>query len=166
MAIPTLDPLWRQTATRNDRELIRGYASLPASEMALQGLTVQLNGVAEVSPPTVTQVQKWIDEIETLQQDYSDQVSDQTAHLGAVKSYEGLRPGASPTRADQLRAAGPLQWDTESVLKVRYEAGEGPAGTAVGQSAGRMADLKARVLTAVGIEQLGAAAGAFMLERS
>ena len=167
MALPTLDPLWRQTATRNDLELIRGYANLPASQMAIEGLTVQMNSVAEVSPPTVTQVKTWIDEIETLAQDYADQVADQTAHLGAVKSYEGLRPGLSPTRDEQLKAAGPLQWDTESVLRVRYEAGDGPAGTAVGQAAARMGDLKSRVLTALGIEQLGSAGdGSFALERS
>lgn len=166
MGLPPLDALWRQTATRNDRELIRGYANLPVSFMAVQGITVLMNGVAEVSAPAVTQIQSWIDEIEDLQEEYAGQVADQTAHLGAVKSYEGIRPGLARVEDDNLKAAGPLQYDTESILKVRYEAGEGAAGTAVGQMSVRMEDLKQRVLTALGMEQMGFSSGSFAIERS
>lgn len=169
MPLPTLDPLWRPNgaSTRNDRELIRSYADLPASEFALQGLTTQMNAVAKISPPSVTRVQLWIDEVETLTADHAAEVEDKTAHLGAVKSFEGLRPGKTPTRDDLRSEAGPVKWDTETLYKVRYEAGTGAAGTAVGQREARINTLKRLILTALSIEPMARGTDGYLaIERS
>ena len=164
MTLPTLDPLWRTTP--DDRELIREYANFPGSEAGMTMLTVQLNSLASVTPSTVARVKGWIDEIQQLEQDVADQVADRTAHLGDVKSYEGLRPGLKPTKDDTLTKAGPLEWDTQSLMRVRFEAGDGPGGTASGQTQGRIADLKGRILTALSLSAVVADPGTFMIERS
>ena len=164
MAIPALNEAWRTDP--DDRELVRSYTGLPVAEDVLRNLTVAMNSVADLSPSAVAKIQGWIDEIEELEEAYAGEVADGTAHLGAVKSYEGLKPGANPTRDELLKAMGPLQWDTESLLRVRYEAGDGAGGTAVGQVAGRTDDLKARVLSALGLETFAPAEGTFALERS
>ena len=165
MTLPTLDELWR-TGDTDDRELIRDIAGMAATDAALTSLTDSMNSLASVSPPTVAKVQAWIDEIIILEADYADRVADNTAHLGDVKSYEGLRPGLNPTRQQQLKAAGPLQWDTESVLKVRFEAGDNPSATASGQLGSRLSDLKARIVTALALETTVVADGTFALIRS
>jgi hypothetical protein len=162
MTLATLDALWRAT----DRELIRGYAGIPASHVGLSMLTDHMNGLAGVSPPTVTKVQAWIDEIESLEADLADLVADRRAHLGDAKVYEGIRPGAPPSRDDILKKAGPLEYDTESLFKVRYESGGNPGATASGQTNARTSDLKARIMLALSLETSAAPSGTFMLERS
>lgn len=165
MTLPTLDPLWRTEAI-DDRELIRDFAGMAATEAALVVLSDNMNGLARVSPPTVAKVQGWIDEVVALEADHADQVADRTAHLGDVKSYEGLRPGLKPTRQELLKAAGPLNWDTESYLRVRFEAGDGAGGTASGQIAARIDDLKARIVRALNLETNLAGNGVLVIERS
>ncbi len=104
MTIPTLNALWRVTP-RDDRELIRGYAGWPLSVANLTELTAILNRVAITSTAAVTQVQRWIDEIENLEADYAERVESNTAHLGNAGSYEGPIPGTTLTREDMKSKA-------------------------------------------------------------
>lgn len=152
-AIPTLNPLWRPNggSTRDDRELIRGYAMWPVSAYNLTQLTSVLNRVADTSAATVAQVQTWIDEVEDLEQTWADQVADGTAHLGNVQRYRGPAPGTTLTRDDLKKRADVLEWDT-SLLQVEYESGGRPDATAGGTIANRIAQLKARILEAIGIK--------------
>jgi hypothetical protein len=164
MAIPTLNNLWRITP-KDDRELIRGYAGWPLSVSNLTELTAILNRVAITSTAAVVQVQKWIDEIETLESDWADQVESGTAHLGNAASYEGPAPGSSLSRDDLKKKADVLEWDT-SLLRVKYESG-GAGGTAGAALGGRLADLKGRIFQTLGIEPVaGGGGGMAMLVRS
>jgi len=149
MAIPTLNNLWR-TTTKDDRELIRGYAGWPLSVSNLTELTAILNRVAITSTAAVVQVQKWIDEIENLESDYADQVESGTAHLGNAASYEGPAPGTTLTRDDIKKKADVLEWDT-TLLQVKYQSG-GAGGTAGAVLGGRLADLKSRIFQTLGIQ--------------
>jgi len=148
--IPTLNPLWR-TTPRDDRELIRGYALWPVSAYNLTQLTSVLNRAADTSAATVTQVQAWIDEIEDLEQDWADKVSDGTAHLGNVQSYQGPAPGTTLSREDRQKRADVLEWDT-SLLQVSYQAGTRADSTAGGVLHARVASLKRKVLQTLGIK--------------
>ena len=164
MAIPTLNSLWRITP-KDDRELIRGYAGWPLSVSNLTELTAILNRVAITSTAAVVQVQKWIDEIETLESDWADQVESGTAHLGNAAKYEGPAPGSSPSRDDLKKKADVLEWDT-SLLRVKYESG-GAGGTAGAALGGRLVDLKGRIFQTLGIEPVaGGGSGMAMLVRS
>lgn len=138
---------WRS----GDRELIRGYAGWPVSGYNLTQLTSAMNRVADTSADAVVQIQAWIDEAENLQQDWADQVADGTAHLGNVQSYEGPAPGATPTRDQQLKKADVLEWDT-ALLRVSYQAGTRSDSTAGGVLHARVAELKARIIQAIGIQ--------------
>jgi hypothetical protein len=151
--IPTLNALWRPngSSARDDRELIRGYASWPISAYNLTQLTTILNRAADTSPATVAQVQSWIDEIENLEQDWSDKVSDGTAHLGNVQSYEGPAPGANLTRDDLRKRADVLEWDT-SLLRVSYQSGGRTDATVGGTIANRIQQLKGRIFQTLGIK--------------
>lgn len=159
-AIPTLNALWRPNgaSTRDDRELIRGYANWPVSAYNLTLLTSILNRVADTSAATVTQVQRWVDEIETLEQNWADQVEDGTAHLGNVQSYEGPTPGANLTRDDIRKKADVLEWDT-SLLRVSYQSGGRADATAGGTIANRIMQLKGRILETCGIKANDRAGG-------
>ena len=152
MAIPTLNSLWRATTT-DDRELIRGYAGWPLSVSNLTELTAIMNRVAITSTAAVVQVQKWIDEIETLESDWADKVESGTAHLGNAASYEGPAPGSSLTRDDLKKRADVLEWDT-SLLQVKIDSG-GAGGTAGAVLGGRLVDLKGRIFQTLGIEPVG-----------
>jgi hypothetical protein len=164
MAIPILNNLWRITP-KDDRELIRGYAGWPLSVSNLTELTAILNRVAITSTAAVVQVQKWIDEIETLESDWADQVESGTAHLGNAASYEGPAPGSSPSRDDLKKKADVLEWDT-TLLRVKYESG-GAGGTAGAALGGRLVDLKGRIFQTLGIEPVaGGGGGMAMLVRS
>ncbi|NBT76297.1 MAG: hypothetical protein EBT15_10090 [Betaproteobacteria bacterium] len=164
MAIPTLNNLWRITP-KDDRELIRGYAGWPLSVTNLTELTSILNRVAITSAPAVRQVQQWIDEIETLESDYADQVENGTAHLNNAASYEGPTPGKTLSRDDLKKKADVLEWDT-SLLRVKYESG-GAGGTAGAVLGGRLVTLKGRIFQALGIEPVsGAGSGMATLVRS
>ena len=153
MAIPTLNALWRPNggSSINDRELIREYALWPLSEYNLTQLTAIMNRIAQVSPAAVTSVQGWIDEIETLEQNWADQVEDGTAHLGNVESYEGPTPGTTLTRQDRQTKADVLEWDS-SLLKVKYQAGKRSDSTAGGVLHARVDTLKAKVFQTLGIK--------------
>lgn len=167
-AIPTLNALWRPngSSTRDDRELIRGYALWPLSAYNLTQLTSVLNRVADTSAATVSQVQAWIDEIENLEQDWADKVSDGTAHLGNVESYEGPAPGVTLTRDDLKKKLDVLEWDT-SLLKVSYQAGSRADSTAGGVLHARIATLKHKILQTIGIKPSDRAdGGQAMLLRS
>ena len=153
MAIPTLNALWRPNggSSINDRELIREYALWPLSEYNLTQLTAIMNRIAQVSPAAVASVQGWIDEIETLEQSWADQVEDGTAHLGNVESYEGPTPGTTLTRQDRQTKADVLEWDS-SLLKVKYQAGKRSDSTAGGVLHARVDKLKAKVFQTLGIK--------------
>jgi hypothetical protein len=148
--LPDLDPQWRQSADANDRELIRTYLNYPASDASLSMIIQQMNAVAAVSPVTVERVQGWLDEIIELEEIQTDAVFDGTAHLGNAREYEGVIPGTTPTRDQQLSQAGKLSWDT-SVLKARYAFGDGTRSTAQGQRDERRGLLVGRIVQAVGI---------------
>ena len=157
MPLPTVDPLWRPNTTSpsvNDLALIRTYINWPASDGSLTELIQQLNSVAKNSPPTLTQVQGWLDEIQDLEETQADAVSDGTAHLGNAEEYEGPVPGTEPTRAQQLSQAGKLTWDT-SLLKARYRFGSGSArATAQGQRDERIGLLVSRIASALNVQPL------------
>jgi hypothetical protein len=162
MAIPPLNPLWRES----DREAIRTYAAIPVTESGIQHLVSALNSVAALSPTTVTQCRAWIDEATALEAAYAGKVADGRAHLDSAKTYEGLRPGAEPTREDMLRQVDVLQYDTETLYKVRITAGDGQMATANGASGARIADLQAKVLAAIGLSEMGYGASVGVLLRS
>ena len=153
MAIPTLNALWRPNggSNINDRELIREYALWPLSEYNLTQLTATMNRIAQVSPAAVASVQGWIDEIETLEQNWADQVEDGTAHLGNVESYEGPAPGTTLTRQDRQTKADVLEWDS-SLLKVSYKAGQRSDSTAGGVLHARVDKLKNKIMQTLGIK--------------
>jgi hypothetical protein len=168
--LPTLDPLWRPTATstRNDRDLIRTYIGWPATDGSLTELTQQMNTVAALAPSTVAQVQAWVDEIVTLETTQADEIDAGTAHLGNAEEYDGPIPGTSPTRDQQLSQAGKLSWDT-SLLKARYRFGGGARATAQGQRDERIELLTNRIANALNCRRMapqGAAGGGGMLLRS
>ena len=163
MTIPTLNPLWRVTP-RDDRELIRGYAGWPLSVTNQTELTSILNRVALISASTVSQVQRWIDEIEALEADYADRVEAGREHLLNAASYEGPAPGTTLTRDDLKSKADVLEWNTD-LLRVKYESG-GSGGTAGAVLGGRLATLKGRIFQALGIQPVGGGNGQAMLVRS
>lgn len=158
MAIQPLNALWRAS----DREAIRSYAAIPVTESGMQYLVSALNSVATLSPATVTQCRAWIDEATTLEAAYATKVASGSAHLDSAKTYEGLRPGAEPTREDMLRQVDVLQYDTETLYKVRITAGDGQMATANGASGARIADLQVKVLQAVGLGEYVQTSGVLM----
>jgi hypothetical protein len=160
MAIPTLNALWRPNngSVIDDRELVRGYALWPLSEYNLTQLTSIMNRIAQVSPAAVASVQGWIDEIETLEQNWADQVEDGTAHLGNVESYEGPAPGVTLTRQDRQTKADVLEWDS-SLLKVKYQAGRRSDSTAGGVLHARVDNLKVKVFQTLGIKPYDGGSG-------
>ncbi len=168
-----LDPMWRPNTTgptpvdREDRELIRQYSKFPATESSLVSITEQMNAVAQYSPATVRKVQGWIDEIEDLEEQQAGAIADGTAFLGNVAEYEGLRPGYNPTRRDMVSKAEDLEWDVETLAKVRIRTGRaGGEGTATGMQNSRIAELKARVLGALALTGPSGDWGTTSLERS
>lgn len=158
--IPSTIPPWRSS----DRERIRGYALWPVSAYNLTQLTAAMNRVAEASADAVTQLQDWIDEVEALEQDWADKVSDGTAHLGNVQSYEGPAPGVTLSKADRQTKADVLEWDA-SLLKVQYQAGTRSDSTAGGVLHARVDGLKGKILQALGLKAYdgGAGSGAALL---
>ena len=152
---------WRS----GDRELIRGYAGWPVSGYNLTQLTSAMNRVADTSAEAVIQIQRWIDEVENLSQDWADKVSDGTAHLGNVQSYKGPAPGKTLTEDDRRKKADVLEWDT-SLLSVEYQAGTRSDSTAGGVLHARVAELKARIIQAIGIQPASGLAGGTRLVRS
>jgi hypothetical protein len=108
-----------------------------------------------VDPPSVAQVQAWLDEIVTLEETGSDEVDSGIAHLGNATSYEGLAPGKTLTRDDKLSQAKTLQWDT-SLDKVKYEFGSNPRATAQGQREERISTLTRRIARALNVHTSGA----------
>jgi hypothetical protein len=158
MAIQPLNALWRES----DREAIRQYAAIPVTESGMQHLVSALNSVATLSPATVTQCRAWIDEATTLEASYAAKVAAGNAHLDSAKTYEGLRPGAEPTREDMLRQVDVLQYDIETLYKVRITAGDGQMATANGASGARIADLQVKVLQAVGLGDYVQSTGVLM----
>lgn len=146
--LPPVDPLWRPnttTAAPNDLVLIRTWLGWPATDASLTELIQAMNTLAGLSPPDVSQVQAWIDEVLELETTQAAAVADGTAHLGNATEYEGPIPGTTPTREEQLQQADVLQWDT-SLLKARYGfSGGGPGATAQGQREQRMQGLITRI---------------------
>jgi hypothetical protein len=162
MAIPTLNALWRPNgsdATKDDRELIRGYSEQPAVEVVLHDLTVNMNRMATVSPAAITQIQTWIDEIEELDEQWSGFVADGTASQLSAAEYEGPINGTAVSRDDQLKRADVLEWDT-TANRVRIKSAAGGQGSQSAAIAGRIASLKGKVLQAMNLSR---SAGAVLL---
>lgn len=155
-AVATAPPIspWRT----GDREIIRGYAAWPVIAYNIVQLTSAMNRVAEASPEAVVQIQAWIDEAESLQQDWADQIGDGTAHIGNATRYEGPAPGSTLTRDDLLKRADVLEWDT-TLSRVVIDSGGRADATAGGVLAARIGGLKAQVLQALGIQAAGAWGG-------
>ncbi len=157
MAISTLLLPWRpneigpEPQERDDRELVRQYLGWPASESSLEAITTAMNGVAAVSASAVAKVQAWIDEVESLEATYADQVAAGTAHLQNAQEYEGPLPGAVITREEQLKKADVLEWDT-SLLKVKVTSSGTALSTGTGVISDRIQQLRARVITALGLD--------------
>jgi hypothetical protein len=162
MAIPTLNALWRPNgadATKDDRELIRGYSEQPAVEVVLHDLTVNMNRMATVSPAAITQIQTWIDEVEELDEQWSGFVADGTASQLSAAEYEGPINGTAVSRDDQLKRADVLEWDT-TANRVRIKSAAGGQGSQSAAIAGRIASLKGKVLQAMNLSR---SAGAVLL---
>jgi hypothetical protein len=162
MAIPTLNALWRPNgadATKDDRELIRGYSEQPAVETVLHDLTVNMNRMATVSPAAITQIQTWIDEIEELDEQWSGFVADGTASQLSAAEYEGPINGTAVSRDDQLKRADVLEWDT-TANRVRIKSAAGGQGSQSAAIASRIASLKGKVLQAMNLSR---SAGAVLL---
>jgi hypothetical protein len=160
--IPTLNALWRPNgadATKDDRELIRGYSEQPAVETVLHDLTVNMNRMATVSPAAITQIQTWIDEIEELDEQWSGFVADGTASQLSAAEYEGPINGTAVSRDDQLKRADVLEWDT-TANRVRIKSAAGGQGSQSAAIAGRIASLKGKVLQAMNLSR---SAGAVLL---
>jgi hypothetical protein len=161
--LATLNSLWRPNnvgpspKTRDDRGLIMAYAMWPISIYNIKIATSILNRVAEISASTVTNCQRWIDEIEDLDEIWSGKIAEGTAHLGNASSYEGPVPGKTLTRDDLKSKADVLEWDT-SLQRVKYSTanGSGTEGAVIGQ---RMEFLKARLLRTLGIDPLDQGVG-------
>lgn len=170
--LPALNALWRPNAVgpapldRDDREVIRRLTKAPVAFDSLTTITVRMNTVAGLSPAAVAQVQAWMEELLDLEEQSASQVADGTAHLGNVKSYEGVRPGLSLDRADLLNKAGELEWDLASWSQQKVETVDGPAGTQSGMISGRVAGLRTAILDALGIKDGGAPFGQFAVSRS
>jgi len=168
-----LSPVWRPNSTgpapmdRDDRDLVRQYAELPATSLVSQIITLQMNNTADLWPGAVARIQSWIDEIEDLEADYSGKVADGTAFLGNVDEYEGLRPGYSPSRQELLKKADIAEWDVETLARVRIKTGRsGGIGTATGVMNDRIQDLKGRVLAALDLNGTISIDGSRFVERS
>ena len=147
--LPTLNTAWRDT----DLDSIRDYIGAPVEFGVLSDLITRLNVVADLQAGTVTRCRAWIDEIDTLEADYADQVDAGTAHLGNARVYEGLRPGLEGIALTDLeKQADVLQYDTETYAKVRIESGSDQLGTATGARFARIGELKGRVIRAVGVQ--------------
>jgi hypothetical protein len=162
MAIPTLNALWRPNgadATKDDRELIRGYSEQPAVETVLHDLTVNMNRMATVSPAAITQIQTWIDEVEELEEQWAGYVADGTASQLSAAEYEGPINGTAVSRDDQLKRADVLEWDT-TANRVRIKSAAGGQGSQSAAIAGRIASLKGKVLQAMNLSR---SAGAVLL---
>lgn len=145
--LPDLDILWRpntSNAAVNDRELIRIYINWPATIASLTELIQQLNSVASISPPTVTLVQGWLDEIIELEEIQAGEINDGTAHLSNLQEYEGPIPGKTITQDDRLTQAGKLQWDS-ALLKSKLTFSSGPRSTPQGQREERIKTLIHRI---------------------
>lgn len=162
MAIPTLHNSWR-TTNPDDRDVIRQWAQAPVTESGMTWITSAMNTVATLLPGTVTNCKAWIDEALALEETHAEQVAAGTAHIGNASSYEGLRPGADPTRDDMRSKLDVVEWDVKTLYSVRIESGNNPTATAQGQTAQRIAVLQQRVLTALGLQP--AAAGGAQLFR-
>ena len=136
--------------TRDDRELIRQYADLPATEVALFSITEAMNDTARVSPAAVLRIQGWINASEDLEEFWAAKVEEGTAHLGNQDSYEGPAPGRTLTRADIKSKLDVIEWDT-SLLRVKYSGGNRAGSTEGEVIAQRISDIRSRILTALGI---------------
>jgi hypothetical protein len=165
--VPDLNALWRPNDDSDveDRELIRSYLGWPIANHNLIQISVAMNRAADTSPATVRKVQAWLDEAEELELTWADQVSDGTAHLGNVQSYQGPAPGTTLTRDDIKRKADVLEWDT-SLLQVKFEAGGRADSTAGGVLAARIAQLRGRILQTLGLEPASPTGGGMTLVRS
>ena len=106
--------------------------------------------------------QRWIDEIEDLDEQWSGKIADGTAHLGNASSYEGPIPGKTLTRDDMKSKADVLEWNTD-LQRVKYTTGnaDGTEGAVISQ---RIEFLKARLLRTLGIDPLDGGGG--VLRRS
>lgn len=131
-SLPTLNALWRPNGTgpspqtRDDRELIRSYSGQPAVQIVLHDLTVTMNRMADISPAGVAQVQAWINEVETLETQWSGYVAD----------------GSSAQLSTPLKRADVLEWDTSGATS------QGGQASVI---AGRIGTIKGRILTAMGL---------------
>jgi hypothetical protein len=150
VALPTPSAPWRST----DRETLRQYLAWPATGYNLTQLTGAMNRLAGDSPETVVAIQGWMDEIDTLTQDWADEVSDGTAHLGDVAEYEGVAPGVKLTRQDRLIKADVLEWSPD-LLKTRIVASGAASSTKSGQRSARLAGLYGRIFSAIGLRPAG-----------
>jgi hypothetical protein len=161
-SLPTLNTLWRPNSTgpapnsRNDRELIRSYSDQPSVQVVYHDLTVAMNRLADVSPAGVAQVQTWINEIEDLEEQWSGYVADGTAAQLQAAQYEGPIGGVALSRDSQLKRADVLEWDTQA-NRVRISNGAGGTATQANAIAGRIAQLRGRILKAMDLAPSGQA---------
>lgn len=169
MPLPNLDPLWRPNGNSDteDLELISTFMGWSGSEASVITLVQQMNSVASYFPAKVLRIQAWLDEIVTLEETQADEVDAGTAHLSSAEEYEGPIPGTTPSRAQQMKRADDIEWDTD-LLKARYKFGGGVRASAQGQRDERINVLLERIATALNIRRMAPlpALGAGMLMRS
>jgi hypothetical protein len=153
MPVPAVLAPWR-AGPPSDRELIRQYLAWPATGYNLTQITAAMNRMVGDSPDTIPAIQGWIDETETLTQDWADKISDGTAHLGNVAEYEGPAPGVTLTRDDLKKKVDVLEWDT-SLNRRRVVTGGRADATEGGVIAARIGHLKAQIVMALGLQPAG-----------
>ena len=156
-------PPWRET----DREDIRSILEIQVTHHTLTLITSSMNQLADLSPPTVTSVQTWIDRWNELEAEWNAILDSGDVQSQFATEYEGLRPGTDVAREDMLKKADVLEWDTDTQYKVTLKTGGGMGTTKAGAMRDQMAFLADRINRALTLERLvGSGYGAALLQRS
>lgn len=167
MAVPAVQvPPWRDS----DREDIRVILKLPATELTLTHLTIQMNSLADYSPATVSSVQSWVDQYKALEEQWAGIISSGDVAGAYATEYEGLRPGAEVSRDDMLDKADVLEWDVETQYKIKVKGVAGASGSLAGAISNQLNVLADKICTALAICEWmgggGAHVGSGLLLRS
>lgn len=156
-------PPWRET----DREEIRSILEIQVTHHTLTIITSSMNGVADLSPPTVTSVQAWVDRWKELETEWNAILDSGDVQSQFATEYEGLRPGVEVAREDMLKKADVLEWDVQTQYGVKLKTGGGMGTTKAGAMRDQMAFLADRICRALTLQNLvGSGYGAALLQRS
>ena len=136
-ALPPLDRLWRpncpslpaeqpDNCSVEDRECIRRFCGIPATEMSLTYLTMRMNELADYSPATVRSIQADIDSALAIEGQYEEGLIGGNIEATGIKSYKGprfLRPEVQ-YNDPPMNKADVVEYDT-SLLQEEFTLEEG-----------------------------------------